>query len=148
MVDVPASADIGYGTLFQTGADTSPETWTTLAQVNAITPPGISRDAIDVSHEQSPGEYREFIAGMKDAGEVSLELNFKGNSAGYQALLAEVALTGSSAVKPRRILFRDTSYLEFDAFVTGLEPDAPLDDKMSLAVTFKVTGQPLLTVPA
>lgn len=138
-------ADIGYGTLFQTGADSSPEVWTTMGEVTNITPPALSRDSIDASHEQSPNGWREFIPGLKDGGEVSIELNYVVGSTSTLALVAELNASGQSAVKPRRILFTDGSFWEFDAFLTGFEPEAPLDDKMVASVTFKVSGQPLLT---
>lgn len=139
------SARIGYGTLFKTGDGASPETFTTLAEVTSITPPSIARDTIDASHEQSPGAWREFIAGMKDGGEVSLDLNFVGAGPALLALTAELDLDGSSAVKNREIVFADGSMFAFAAILTGLEPDAPLDDKMSATATFKVTGKPTLT---
>ena len=141
-------ADIGYGTLFQTSDDNSPAVWTTMGEVTNITPPAMARDSVDASHEQSPNGWREFIPGMKDGGEVSLELNYVPGNAATLALVAELNLSGQSATKPRRILFTDGSFWEFNAFLTGFEPEAPLDDKMTAAVTFKVTGQPLLTQAA
>jgi len=141
-------ADIGYGTLFQTGADSSPEVWTTMGEVTNITPPEMSRDSVDATHEQSPNGWREFIPGLKDGGEVSLELNYVPGNASTLALMAELNLSGQSATKPRRILFTDGSFLEFDAFLTNFGPEAPIDDKMAASVTFKVTGRPLLTQAA
>ena len=70
------NARIGYGTLFQTGNGAVPEVFTTLAEVTNITPPKMSRDTVDATHEESPGAWREFIAGLKDGGDVSLDLNF------------------------------------------------------------------------
>ena len=57
-----ADGKLGYGTKFQTGNGSSPESFTDTAFVTSITPPGLSRDSIDVSHMQSPDEWREFIA--------------------------------------------------------------------------------------
>lgn len=141
-------ARIGHGTLFQTGDDASPEVWTTLAEVVSITPPNMSRDSIDASHSQSPDGWREFIAGLKDGGEVSVELNFVPGGATYLALLAELNLSGPDALKNRRILFPDTSSLEMSAFLIDLPPEAPIDDKMTATATFKVSGKPLLTQAA
>jgi predicted secreted protein len=138
-------AKIGYGTLFKTGNGAAPEVFTTLAEVTAITPPSMARDSVDASHEQSPDSWREFIAGMKDGGEVSLDLNFVPGGTAAAALAAELDLEGSEAVKNRQILFTDGSMFEFAGFLTGWEPDAPLDDKMSGTATFKVTGKPTLT---
>lgn len=136
------SARIGYGTLFASGNGASPEVFTTLGEVTNNTPPGWSRDTVDASHEQSPGAHREFIAGLADGGEVSLDLNFVPGGAAAASLEAEKALTGSSALINRRITFPDGSYQSFAAILTGVELDSPLDDKMSASVTFKVSGQP------
>lgn len=142
---MPADGKLGYGTKFQTGNGSSPETFTDLAFVTSITPPGLSRDSIDVSHMQSPDEWREFIAGMKDAGEVSLELNFLQGGSAFLAMLAEFNTVSASATKTRRITWPDGSYMEFEAFITGFEPETPMDDKQVASVTFKVSGRPYLT---
>lgn len=138
-------ARIGYGTLFKTGNGASPEVFTTLAEVTAITPPSMSRDTVDASHEESPGAWREFIGGMKDGGEVSVELNFVPSGTAAAALMAEFALTIGSEAKNREIVFPDNSVFSFSGILTAFEPDAPLDDKMSGSATFKVSGAPTLT---
>ncbi|MBR1230204.1 phage tail protein [Bradyrhizobium sp. AUGA SZCCT0176] len=138
------SARIGYQTLFKTGNGAAPEVFTTLAEVTGITPPAMARDTVDATHEESPGAWREFIAGLKDGGEVSLELNFVPGGSAALALTAELDLDGPSAVKNRQILFPDGSYFSFAGILTGFEPDAPLDDKMAASVTFKVSGKPSL----
>ncbi|MBR1193238.1 phage tail tube protein [Bradyrhizobium sp. AUGA SZCCT0160] len=138
------SARIGYQTLFKTGNGASPEVFTTLAEVTGITPPAMARDTVDATHEESPGAWREFIAGLKDGGEVGLELNFIPGGSATTALMAEMDLDGPLASKNRQILFPDGSYFSFAGILTGFEPDAPLDDKMAASVTFKVTGKPTL----
>ena len=137
-------ARIGYGTMFQSGNGLSPETFTTLAEVTNITPPAMARDSVDVSHEQSPGAWREFIGGLKDGGEVKIELTFVAAGSAATALAAEMDLAVGSETKTRRIVFTDGAYFEFEGFLTGWEPDAPIDDKMSASATFKVSGKPYL----
>ncbi|MCA1381300.1 phage tail tube protein [Bradyrhizobium sp. BRP23] len=137
-------AMIGWSTLFKTGNGATPEVFTTFAEVTGITPPAMSRDTIDATHELSPEAWREFIAGLKDGGEVSFDMNFVPNSVEAAALMAELDLTGSSAKKNRQIVFPDGSYFSFAAILTGYEPDAPIDDKMAAAVTLKVSGKPTL----
>lgn len=133
-------ADIGHGTQFQTGNGATPEVFATLAEVVNITPPGIKRDSVDASHGQSPDEMREFIAGLKDGGECSMEMNFVPGGPAAAALMAEFALIRSQATKNRRVVFPDGTIWAFAAFLTGFEPEAPNEDKMTATVTFKVTG--------
>lgn len=142
---MPADGELGYGAKFQTGNGSSPESFTDLAYVTSITPPNMSRDAIDVSHMQSPDAWREFIAGMKDAGEVTLELNFKPGGTAFLAMLAEFNTASASATQTRRVLWTGGSYLEFEGFLTGFEPETPMDDKQVASATFKVSGRPYLT---
>ena len=122
----------------------APEAFTTLAEVTNITPPAIARDTVDATHMESPEAWREFIAGLKDGGEGSVEMNFvPGTNAA--ALMAELDLSGSSAVKNRQIAFPNGSIFAFAAILTGFEPEAPIDDKMVATATFKVTGKPTLS---
>lgn len=142
-------ANIGYGAKFQNSNESSPEAFSDLVgvEITNITPPQPSRDSIDASHELSPDSYREFIAGLTDAGEVSIEFNWNPQSAvtGIAALYTELALPSASATKTRRIVFPNGSTMEFEAFCTGISPEIPLDDKMTATATFKVTGRPFLT---
>lgn len=139
------NADIGYGTTFSSGDGLSPETFTELAEVTKITPPNMSRDAVEASHMQSPNAWREFIAGLKNGGDVSLELNFDPDGTAATALMAELTLSGSAASKNRQITFTDGTVFAFAGILTAFEPDAPIDDRMVASVTFKVNGEPTLT---
>ena len=136
------NADIGFGVLFQSGNGAVPEIFITLYGVTNIKPPAISRDTSDTTHEQSPGGYREFIGGLVDGGEVSLDLNYIPGGPSTAALLAEFDLPNPLNLKNRRITFTDGSYWAFAAILTAHEPDTPIDDKMALSVTFKVSGKP------
>src|SRR5688572_5498266 len=98
------SARIGHGTLFQTGeVGNSPITFTTLGEVISITPPNISRDSIDASHTQSPDQWREFIAGMKDGGEMAVEMNAISAGSDLQTLQTELQQEADGAVRMRRV---------------------------------------------
>lgn len=133
-------ARIGLGTQFKIGNGAMPEVFTTVAEVTSITPPGLSRDTIDATHTSSPNGYREFIAGLKDGGEVSLDLNFVPGSATTALLLAEIEANAGN----KQIVFPGGEIWSFQALCTGIEPTAPIDDKMAATVTYKVTGQPTL----
>lgn len=128
----------GYGTIFEVrdGPDTS-DAFTELAEVTSITPPSASVDVIDVTHTQSPDSQREFVQGLTDPGECSLGLNFVPNSATTAFILA---WRTSRERRDCRITFPDNTTWTFSGFVSGFEPDAPFDDKMSAALTIKVTG--------
>lgn len=133
-------ADTGYGVLFKVGDGGSPtEVFTTLdAQMRLQSPPGYTRDAPDASHTQSPDQFREFIAGMMDAGEVSLELNFIPSAS--DAIVALIV----AGKQNYQILFPGICTWTFAAICTSYQASTPFDDKMTAAATFKVSGKPTL----
>lgn len=136
-------AKIGHGTTFEINSSllNSPDQWVPIAEVVSITPPQLSRDAIDATHSQSPEKWREFIPGLRDGGEVTLEVNFIPAGIGTTQILNTF---NSDDPVNARINFPDSPVTTwtFTAFITSFEPDAPFDDKMSATVTFKLSGKP------
>ena len=115
---------------------------TKLPDLLSVTPPGPSRDTIDTTTHDSPGDYREFISSLIDAGEATATVHYDPNSAG-DVLLAEAFATGdiraaavdvnSSAGTQRRFAF--------DALVTSYQPqELVIDDKQTAQLTLKVSG--------
>lgn len=135
-------AKIGHGTLFQIqNIGDSPDNWDSIAEVVSVTPPSLTRDAIDATHSESPEKWREFIPGLRDGGEVTLEVNFIPGGLGTAAILATF---NSDDRINARIQFPDSPVTtwQFTAFITAFNPEAPFDDKMSASVTFKLSGIP------
>lgn len=130
---MPTSAAIGYGVTFLIY---NGSTYDAVAEVTNISMPGYSRDAIDVTNQDSANSFREFIAGLMDAGEVSIDYN-------YIPAAAEDVLTAMLAgVGQFKIAHGAGVNVVFSAIVTDWQPNAPVDDKMSATATFKVTGRP------
>lgn len=130
------NAKIGYGSVF---AIWDGAAYDDVAEVTAITWPGYSRDAIDATHMASPDTFREYIPGLMDAGEATIEMNFV-PSASDVIVAAMVAATAGRF----RITHPGGVTLVFSAIVTAYQPGIPLDDKMTASATFKVTGKPTL----
>lgn len=70
------NADIGYGAKFGIGDGADPEVFTDIAEVTAVTPPGLNKEFQDATHLQSPDQYREHIQSLIDTGDVTLTFNF------------------------------------------------------------------------
>lgn len=131
-----SDAMIGYGSTF--GIDPAGGTsFTTLGEVTNITPPSDSIDVVDVTHMQSPNRTREFLAGLRDPGTASFEINFVPGSASDD-LIQQVRDAGT--VVSCRITFPNAATWTFDGLLTGYEPAVPNEDKLSATVSFKVTG--------
>lgn len=138
------SALIGYGGLLEISDDNG-ATWTEIEEVFNMTPPSSSVDIIDATHMQSPGRDREFILGLNDPGECSMEMNFVPGSATDVFLLAVKA--AYERVKCR-ITWPNSVIWAFDGLLTGYEASAPTDDRMTATITFKVTGSTVATPAA
>lgn len=129
----------GFGTTLARSdmAVPGPAVFTVLAGISNVGGPGVSREILDITAHDSPDAYREFLGGVKDAGEVSLDVNYapKVHMIWYEDLDDE---------EPRdyMITYSDGSTSEFKALLTAFEPSAPFDDKLSASATFKVTGKP------
>ena len=68
-------AKAGLGTLFRRWNTTS-GTWVNLAEIKTITGPTMSRETLDTTTLDTTGGYRTFVAGMRTAGTISLNMNF------------------------------------------------------------------------
>lgn len=135
----------GYGVILGIGDGASAEAFTDIAEVLDVGGPSYAKDTMDVSHSTSPDKYREFIAGFIDAGEVTLTANM--TQADFAALLAKLEADAKSNYK---ITFPDDNYstlptIIFAAHVTALGPTVPTQDKVTMDVTFKITGKPAYT---
>lgn len=133
-------ADIGYNSTFGM-AEAQAGPFPALAEVTSITPPGLSRDAINATHLKSPEQFEEFIAGIKKAGEAKMVLNF--TPAVYQTLVAAF----DAGKQWCQIGWPDGSTtLTFLAVITGLDAGELNNDKMTATLTVKPSGKPLLAV--
>jgi predicted secreted protein len=131
------------GTKLQIGTGTP----VTVAGLTSIGGLELSADTTDVTTLDSDGGYREFIAGFKDAGEVSLEGYLELEQGKGQKDLYDLYESGE--VKDFTILFPDNmGSWEFKGVVVGFSTSADLEDPLSFSCTIKVSGKPTLTVGA
>jgi predicted secreted protein len=139
---MPSNAFSGVGTTFKRGDGASAEVFTAIAEVNSISGPNKTRATIDVTSLDSTGGYREFIAGFRDAGEVTLNMNFTRD--GYVDMNTD--FESDSSVN-YQIVLSDTgaTTLDFAGWVTSLGMAVPMDDKVTADVTVKIDGQVTLT---
>jgi predicted secreted protein len=137
-----SNAFSGIGTAFKRGDGASNEAFTAIAEVKNISGPDISRDFIDVSSLDSTGGYREFIAGFRDAGQITLTMNYTLDS--YDDLKIDF---DADVSRNYQIVFGDTTATTYDfaGWVVGLSHNISFDDAVSLECTIKVDGQITLT---
>jgi predicted secreted protein len=130
------------GVQLKRGDGAGPEVFTAIANITNLTGPGLSRNTIDVTAHDSPDNHMEFIGGLVDPGEVSIDINY--NPAVHDTLIADL-----EDVDPRnyQVVFPDTAATTWgiSAIMTGFEPSAPTDDKLAASLTFKVSGKPTIS---
>ena len=115
---------------------------TVIGNLTSIGEIGIESDEIDVTTLDSSGGYKEFIAGFKDAGEVSLA----GILATEVAFNAMVVLAGSQAEEEWTIESDTGSTWVFDAFVkTFKEGEATVDGVRGFTGSLRISGAPVYT---
>jgi predicted secreted protein len=106
--------------------------------------PERTKETIDATHQNSDGGWREFIGGLKDGGEMTIDVNYVPGDTGQAAMRAAFAYDGAvyllmtcPTVPPTQLNFR--------AIAIGDSGDMPFDDKMTGTFTLKVTGPPILS---
>jgi predicted secreted protein len=131
-------AAIGYGATVY--LDNAAGTLTLLGEPTSIEPYGYSVDTVDATHLTSTSAHREYIAGLADVGEASVELNHDQHSATDQLLRAAMLDRG---VRTFKVIWADGANFSCEGFVTAYAPGAIVaDDKMSASFTVKFTGVP------
>ena len=130
-----SNAFSGIGTIFNRWNGSA---WVAIAEINSISGPSSTRETIDVTTLDSTGGYREFISNLRDAGDVSLNMNF--TAATYELMKDDFE---DDDVQEYQIVLPDAdgTTLEFEGLVTELPIEIPLDDKISCNITIKVSGQ-------
>ena len=111
------------------------------AYVTNIEGPAGEREEIDVTAHDSEDGFREFVPGLADGGEVTLELRFVPNK--HEDLYNDYV---DGETQDYTIEYPDGSKFEFDGFVTSFEPSAEFEAELTASVSIKVTGKPTLTL--
>jgi predicted secreted protein len=120
----------GYGSTITFGGTAVTETM--------ITGPENTRDQLDATTHSSTSAAREFIPGLKDGGEVTLEGNWVPSDAGQTALLSSYDNGTTSACV---ITYAGSAgTCTFNGFVSGFNIAPPHDEKLTFTATIKVTG--------
>ena len=130
----------GLGTKFRRWDESD---WVAIAEVGSISGPTMTREFIDVTSLDSTGGYREFIAGFRDGGTISLTMNFT-----YATYLIMKNDFESDVAQNYEIVLPDKdedgdylySSFEFEGLVTELPLEIPTDDKVTANVTIKING--------
>ncbi len=112
-----------------------------LSSIGEVAP---TADEIDVTTLDSAGGYKEFVQGMKDAGEVPLSGFMDATVAKNQNMLITYFNTGETV--EAEIEFPDGTTIGFDCYVKGYSMGAAeIGGAVGFGATLRVTGEPSVT---
>ncbi|WP_432118482.1 phage tail tube protein [Streptomyces sp. bgisy032] len=114
-----------------------------IGNVTNVSGPEIERETYDVTAHDTEDGWREFIGGLKDGGEVSLELNYDPDK--HDVLVADFE---DAVPRDYKLVFPPAAgggTWGLKLILTGFSQEAPVDDKFTAELTFKVSGKPVIT---
>ena len=113
-----------------------------IAQVRDISGPSMSLDPIDVSNRDLA--WKQFVAGMRDGGEVKFDCLFDSDRATHTATVTGgfIKALVDGTIDTYKLLFSDTTPVAatFSALVVKVEPKDPYNGAQTADVTLKITG--------
>ena len=133
---------LAFGTTFQWNSKT-------VAKLTNIGGIELSADMVDVTTHQSADSYKEKIAGLIDAGDVSIEgLLDPADADGQMAMLTDLNGRTKRAFVITFPVATGTAW-GGNAYISKLKiGDAPIDGSLPFSATISITGKPTLTVAA
>ena len=135
---------VGFGTIIQRESDTVPGTFEEFCSVIKAMGPTLSRGAVEFTHMQSPGRYREWKPAWRDGGIIQATAIY--SKAARDAIVYDFHRPDEVSHRYRLILpDLGVTTVTVSAFVSDVGHEIPLDEKIRITTTMKITGQPTWT---
>ena len=113
-----------------------------IANLTSIGEIGVESEEIDATDLDSPNNYKEFIAGSKDAGEVSLAGNIK-DETNVEKMLA---LAESQSLESWTVTYPSGATWAFTGFVKSFKDGEKTPDGLAtFSATIRISGKPVYT---
>lgn len=135
-----------FGTLLKIGDGGGTEVFTTIAEVTDLSGPGLEMDTIEATSHSSTAGWKEYVAGLLNAGEVGFSVNFIPTNATQSYSSGLIRDMVNRTARHFQLVFPNVGNTTwaFTALVTGFEPSEPIDDVLKADITLTITGQPTL----
>lgn len=116
-----------------------------IANLTSIGEIGVESEEIDATDLDSPDNYKEFIAGSKDAGEVAIAGNIKDESNVEKML----ALAESQSIEKWTVTYSSGAKWVFNAFVKSFKDGEKTTDGLAtFTASLRISGKPVYTKSA
>lgn len=119
---------------------TAPDIWADIAGIRDMSGPGVSGDVVDVTTHDSPSAFREFLKTVIDPGEVSFDLVFDPEDTEGQGKLEDESVARTFDLYQVMYNTTNSKIWEFNACVTQLEPNQPVEGEISASISMKLSG--------
>lgn len=126
---------------FLFGSAASPQVLTAIEEVFSVSGLGKQNDLIDVTNFDSPSGTKEYIAGLADGSEISVEANYIPSATVQAAVMAAV---DSGSTRLCRLVYTGSSpnkTFNFSAVAIGYEVGPSPTEQNTITFTLKVSGE-------
>ena len=133
------SAFVSGFTLKRQHVTASPIAYVEVPEVFSISGVGITNDLVDATHFGSGGS-REYIGGLADGQEVTVEANYVGNSVQQEAFITDVV---NKATRNFQLLVSGASpnvLFSFAAACLSYVVNPSVDDRNTITFVVKISG--------
>lgn len=135
---MPTGAKLGYGSLFKRGNGASPEVFTTIVEMHDIPDFGAEAALVEVTNFDSPNGTREYISGLADGVQFTVQGNSRLDN---QTQLNLIADFDAKVLRNFQIhLTSPQGIWSFAALVIGWKFNVPVASSQQITFTFKVSG--------
>jgi hypothetical protein len=117
----------------------SPAAYDNLPEVISISGLGQTNELIDATHFGSAGS-REYISGLADGSEMSVECNYIQNNVIQERIIADVKAKRTINLKVRVTDGSPETVYTFAAVALAWVLNPAVDDRNTISFTFKISG--------
>ena len=122
--------------------DAGPAAWAQIANLTNVSGPGNTKDTLETTDLLSVDKFRTFISSLRDAGEVTLTMNWEYTE---WDKLYQVYLKDTNDNFAIEIPTATATVIEFEGIVTACPaPENPFDGLRTSEITIKVSGKPTI----
>ncbi len=138
----------GRGAEFQVRTVESPETWQTVAQVRRIGSVSMTADEIEATTLDTVGDFRSYLQGFKDAGELPLEVIWDPTLTSHGTStfgLYGMFTSGTNQLFRIKIPVSPNYFLRIAGFIRDFAlPEFNPDDPIATTATIRLSDTPVL----
>ncbi len=129
---------VAQGTVISRESSLGSGSFTAVADVRSWSGPTTENPEIDTTTLSSTA--KEFVGGLVDFGELSLELNFDPNKASHQQLFADMEASPPTVTGWRITFVSPTQNYTWSAFVKGFSISGEVDGVIQGSLTLRLSG--------